>query len=242
MINTWASGSIELLDHAEKHINQKKPFDKRIAYISIDNAVEIAMRTFLELPAKHFKGNKPSRKDIRDSFNNFSNLLELFMKYAGDKFVGIESADIEFYHRLRNQLYHAGTGLAVDDNHLDAYFTIAKLFLEELFNIDYTSISKKEESTVASFLLKWNKVEKKLQELFYLADIDNKATYKWEEAMSEKLLNLDLINQLTELRIKRNSLIHSTAKMSENELDTLLENTNSILLKLTEKASELGKK
>ena len=50
MDKTWASGAIELLRHADSHIHLDTAFDKRIAFISIDNAVETLMRTFLSLP------------------------------------------------------------------------------------------------------------------------------------------------------------------------------------------------
>ena len=47
---TWASGSIELLKHADSHIDLDTAFDKRIAFISIDNCVETIIRTYISLP------------------------------------------------------------------------------------------------------------------------------------------------------------------------------------------------
>ena len=32
--------------------------------------------------------------------------------------IGIDEADVEHYHRIRNTLYHNGTGLSVDDEYL----------------------------------------------------------------------------------------------------------------------------
>ena len=52
MKETWASGSIELLRHADSHIKLETAFDSRIAFISIDNSVETSIRTFLSLPTK----------------------------------------------------------------------------------------------------------------------------------------------------------------------------------------------
>ena len=37
MNNTWTSGAIELLGHAGGHVKLDTAFDKRIAFISIDN-------------------------------------------------------------------------------------------------------------------------------------------------------------------------------------------------------------
>jgi hypothetical protein len=42
----WTSGSKELLEHAVGHFAHGTSFDYRIAMISLDNAVELAIRTF----------------------------------------------------------------------------------------------------------------------------------------------------------------------------------------------------
>ena len=239
MENTWASGSLELLNHAEAHMDKESAFDKRIALISIDNSVEIAIRTFLGLPARYFQGNKPSRKEVESATNSFPSLLDLLMKYAANRLVGIDPMDIEFYHRLRNKLYHDGTGHAVDDSHISAYFTIAKLLLSKLFEIEHTSIAFGKKPSPEDVLLLWNKIEKQLEELFYLAGIDDKGTYKWEEALSEKILTMDLINQLTELRMERNKLVHSTKKMTKKDLSFVLKKAEDTWMALINQVGRL---
>ena len=239
MKKTWASGSLELLNHAEAHVDEESAFDNRIAFISIDNAVEIAIRTFLGLPDRHFLGSKPSRKEVEAASNSFPGLIDLLVKYATDRLVGIEPMDIEFYHRLRNKLYHDGTGLAVDENHIYAYFTIAKLLLSKLFEIEYVSTTDGKKPSPEDVLLIWNKIEKQLEELFYLAGIDDKGTYKWEEALSEKILSMDLINQLTELRMERNKLVHSTKKMTKKELNFVLKKAHDTWMALVNQVGRL---
>jgi hypothetical protein len=60
----WTSGPRELLDHASSHLTEGKAFDFRIAMISIDNAVELAIKTYLGLP-KRIRGYEgPTRKRI----------------------------------------------------------------------------------------------------------------------------------------------------------------------------------
>ena len=117
---TWASGATELLKHADSHIDLDTAFDKRIAFISIDNCVETIIRTYLSLP-KSRSGINVKRQEIDDAGNIFSKLLSFLFKYASKKLVGIEEIDIEHYHRIRNKLYHDGTGLSVDDEYLIAY-------------------------------------------------------------------------------------------------------------------------
>jgi len=213
-------------------MDEESAFDKRIAFISIDNSVEIAIRTFLELPARHFQGTKPSRKEVESVSNSFPGIIDLLVKYATNRLVGIEPMDIEFYHRLRNKLYHDGTGLAVDESHVFTYFTIAKLLLSKLFEIEYASTSCGKKPSPEDVLLIWNRIEEQLEELFYLANIDGKETYKWEKALSKKVLTMDLINQLTELRIERNKLVHSTKKMTKKELGFVLKKAKDTLTAL----------
>ena len=43
MEKTWASGAIELLRHADSHIHLETAFDRRIAFISVDNSVETSI-------------------------------------------------------------------------------------------------------------------------------------------------------------------------------------------------------
>ena len=64
MEETWASGAIELLKHADSHIQKETAFDARIAFISIDNSVEVSIRTFLSLPEKNQELGFPKEKSM----------------------------------------------------------------------------------------------------------------------------------------------------------------------------------
>ena len=76
MEETWASGSIELLRHADSHIQLDTAFDSRIAFISIDNSVETSIRTFLSLPEK-ISGVKFQRKEVEEAGNSFPKMVDL---------------------------------------------------------------------------------------------------------------------------------------------------------------------
>jgi hypothetical protein len=96
MENTWASGSIELLRHADSHIHLETAFDRRIAFISIDNSVETSIRTFLSLP-KSKSGVLVPRKDLNAVENSFPGLLSLLWAHAGSRLTGVDEAGIEHY-------------------------------------------------------------------------------------------------------------------------------------------------
>jgi hypothetical protein len=46
---------------------------------------------------------------------------EAVEKYAQDKLSGFNLGEIEWYHRLRNQLYHQGNGLTVELEKVEVY-------------------------------------------------------------------------------------------------------------------------
>ena len=135
MEETWASGSLELLRHADSHIQLDTAFDSRIAFISVDNSVETSIRTFLSLPER-ISGVKFQRKEVDEAGNSFPKMVELIFSKAWSKLTGLDDGDIEHYHRIRNQLYHNGTGLGVDRRYLGAYRQIAAVLLNNLFGVE----------------------------------------------------------------------------------------------------------
>ena len=68
--------------------------------------------------------------------NSFPGLFGLLWQHAGSRLTGIDDADIEHYHRIRNKLYHDGIGPSVDEQYLLAYRQIAVLILRNLFAVD----------------------------------------------------------------------------------------------------------
>lgn len=59
----WTSGPKELIKHAISHLHEKSSdFDLRIAFISIDNSVEVMIKTYLGLPKRIKETNGPPRR------------------------------------------------------------------------------------------------------------------------------------------------------------------------------------
>jgi hypothetical protein len=157
MEKTWASGAVELLRHADSHIDLDSAFDKRIAFISIDNCVETSVRTFLSLPESK-SGIKVSRAELDSATGSFPKLVALLFERASTRLAGFDPADIEHYHRIRNQLYHEGTGLSVDEQYLGAYRSVAALLLQILFDVSY--VKRAEESrNLDALILNWNRID-----------------------------------------------------------------------------------
>lgn len=207
MEHTWASGAVELLWHADSHIHLETAFDRRIAFISIDNSVETSIRTFLTLPSSK-SGVKVPRKDVDAAANSFPGLLGLLWQHAGSRLTGIDEADIEHYHRIRNKLYHDGTGLSVDEQYLLAYRQIAAILLKNLFGVALGD--PQPAPTLERLILLWNNIEESYKQKLKGAGIDRGHTFWPEEAVRSGVLGQEDIANLTELRIIRNKQVHSS--------------------------------
>ncbi|MCG3133386.1 MAG: hypothetical protein HMLKMBBP_00543 [Planctomycetes bacterium] len=106
----WALGPFELLVHAEGHLQSGDDFDRRIALISFDNAIEVAIATYLTLNPIQ-RGNRPyPTADVEKWLNNYHTKLDfveaelLSRKLAWQ----VEKSHILWAHDHRNEQYHGG--------------------------------------------------------------------------------------------------------------------------------------
>jgi hypothetical protein len=186
-------------------------FDKRIAFISIDNAVEVSVRSFLGLPRALSGQAMPSRAELQQAGKSFPQLLSLSGKYAKDKLVGMEVADIEFYHRIRNTLYHEGTALSVDEERLEAYFAIARLLVERLFGVKYDMDPQLSlgQGVIRDVINAWSPVEGFMGLIFHRFKVDPSDPRRWETLVRKGVLTREDVRQFRELKSQRNAVVHS---------------------------------
>jgi hypothetical protein len=213
MDGPWSEGPKELLQHAVGHIAHDGDFDRRIAMISIDNAVELMIKTFLSLPRRKLGTKGPSRKELEEASNSFPELLDLLENYAGERLTGVSLDEIEWYHRIRNQLYHSGNGITVEVARVQTYLSLAKTLFQTLFE---TELSLSAESLIQNrlgvFLGKWGVFEKELIEkakqlnlpdkraeavIFYRADKATKQIWLMAKDFDEPIKNIDNLLERT---------------------------------------------
>jgi hypothetical protein len=130
----WATGPGEILRHGLALLKKGSDANRRLAMISVDNAVELMIKTYLGLP-KRITGLSISRKDFQEIAESFPALLDALEKRGGDKIVGIDVGEIEWYHRIRNKLYHEGHGLTVERKKVEFYAQLANLLFENFFGV-----------------------------------------------------------------------------------------------------------
>ena len=151
----WASGPGEILKHGLSLLKKDSDTNRRLAMISIDNAVELMIKTYLGLPSR-ITGLKIPRNAYQDFSESFPKLLDALEKYASDKINGIDLGEIEWYHRLRNELYHQGNGLTVERDKIEVYSELANLLFVNLFGIRLIAAADDKTRILGYFINKFN--------------------------------------------------------------------------------------
>src|SRR5262245_8630820 len=101
----WANGPFELLVHAEGHLRSGEDFDRRIALISFDNAIEVAITTYLTLHPIQRGNRKYNNADLEKWLQNYHSRLEFLgkeLKARGLKW-DVDQAHIIWAHDNRNE-------------------------------------------------------------------------------------------------------------------------------------------
>lgn len=214
----WAAGPKEILEHGISLLRKDSDKNRRLALLSVDNAVELTIKTYLGLP-KRINGLSVPRKDFAEFSESFPKLLDALEQYASDKIAGIDLGEIEWFHRLRNQLYHQGNGLTVDRDKVDIYSELAKLLFENLFEEELVFSAEDQHQLLGEFLASWVAFERLTAELSR-QNADKLTTLAGRMrppliAMNEMLrigvFDLSDAKEIEELRRIRNEVVHGMA-------------------------------
>lgn len=224
----WVSGPKELLNHGLQHLELNSDFDCRMAMISIDNAVELMIKTYLGLPKRITKIENLTRKRYEEITNSFPNLMDGLEEFASDKLTGIELGDIEWFHRLRNQLYHDGNGITVEKEKVETYAAIAKILFENLFGLKLEE--PKKQSTVHNYVGEFINLWATLERKSYIPGDKNKpGILVFNKLVEDGELSPQNVLEVMEVREFRNKLVHGMVTPTEQELKDHIETLNKIL-------------
>lgn len=168
----WASGPGEILRHALDLLRKDSDVNRRLAMISIDNAVELMIKTYLGLP-KRVTGLPISRKEFQEASESFPALLDALEKYSADKLDGVDLGAIEWYHRLRNELYHQGNGLTVERDKVEVYAELANILFRNLFGFDLVESPSKETGVLGDFMVEWGRFERAARDTAFAAGTEH---------------------------------------------------------------------
>ena len=224
----WITGPKELLVHGLQHLDLNSDFDNRVAMISIDNSVELIIKTYLGLPKRISKIEGITRKKFEEITSNFPNLLNGLEEFASDKLNGIDLGDIEWFHRVRNQLYHDGNGITVEKEKVEAYAEIAKILFENLFElrIEETGNEILHHSLVGEFIKLWADLER---QVIHKDGKTRPPIYMLREMLKDGTLSKRQAEQFGEVRKFRNNLVHGMSSLSEAELKRFVKELRNII-------------
>lgn len=127
----WAHGPCEAWAFAAS-LSAGSDRDKRMAMLIVDNAVELALKTYLSLN-KRLRGGAevPLSADPR-----FIDLINGFEQCFPEWPAGLSRAELLWMHDVRNTLHHRGNGLTSDERHLQNYLRATEVLLAFLFGQD----------------------------------------------------------------------------------------------------------
>jgi hypothetical protein len=209
----WISGPREILQHGLSLLHEDSDRNRRLALLGIDNAVELMIKTYLGLP-KRITGIQISRKDFAEISESFPKMLDALEEHGGQYLDGIDLGDIEWFHRLRNQLYHQGNGLTVARDQVEVYAELAKLLFRNLFGDDLPVAPEDEHRLLGQFLATWVDFEK-LIALLSEKNLDQMSTLKGglRPIAIRDLLRLNIFSEqdsakIEEFRLLRNKVMH----------------------------------
>src|SRR2546425_12049768 len=113
-LTPWSYGPFELLLHAEMHLRNGDDFDRRIAMISFDNAIEVAVTTYLSLHPLQRQNRTYQNGDIERWLQNYHTKLDFLEAEINTRGLAMPCtrADIVWYHDVRNGQYH-GKGASI---------------------------------------------------------------------------------------------------------------------------------
>lgn len=219
----WKTGPKELLRHGLEHLSLDTDFDYRMSMILIDNSVELMMKTYLGLPKRITKIEGVTRKIYEEATNSFPNLINAIEKFAQNKLIGIELGEIEWYHRLRNQLYHDGNGITVESEKVIAYSSIAKILFENLYG-DKIEL-KNQKYRIDDFLIFWADFNKLIvgqgPKIFRIGNF-------------KELFNLseNEIQSLNKIHLFRNHLVHNPSDVNLEDLNKHTVELKNLIFKI----------
>jgi len=110
LLPPWSVGPFELLVHAEGHLIDGGDFDRRIALISFDNAIEVAITTYLTLNPIQRGNRSYAAANVEKWLRHFHSKLDfLEAELTMRKQVWeVERSHIAWAHDHRNEQYHGG--------------------------------------------------------------------------------------------------------------------------------------
>jgi hypothetical protein len=233
----WTSGPGEILSHGLSLLAKDSDVNRRLAMISIDNAVELMVKTYLGLP-KRVTGLRIGRERFREISESFPKLLDALEEYAADKLTGVDLGIIEWYHRLRNELYHQGNVLTVERDKVEVYAELAKLLFRNLFDVELPLRESHAMEALGAFMATWTRIERAAVSTLMRGGLDTTTKRAMMPAQTlwmlreSGLVPARLAREIEDLRRLRNDVAHGVTDHKSVLTSEVLERAQRVAAEL----------
>lgn len=229
--NIWILGPKELIEHAITLIDSREEPNLRIAMICIDNAIELMIKSYLALN-KRMLGIE--FEEYKNGIKTFPKLLNLLQNYSNDKISLDELDKIEYFHIIRNNLYHQGSGISVIKSFVTKYVILAQDLLSRLFQIELIITTDDISNKQGEFLQIFRNIEVNLknfaltQNLIPLISKPYTINKIMSVLLDSKKIPNDFANRLTNIYYYRNESVHGLKEINRDEFLNKLEDLKEL--------------
>lgn len=136
-LTPWALGPFEIILHAEMHYRAGDDLDRRIAIVGFDNAIELAIHTYLSLHPIQRQSRTYPKADVEKWLDNFHSKIEFFINEVVGRGIPVvcDRATFVWYHEVRNGQYHVGGATIPQARELEGIRVAAIWVFSVLFDI-----------------------------------------------------------------------------------------------------------
>jgi hypothetical protein len=239
----WASGPGEILRHGLSLLRKDSDVNRRLAMLSIDNAVELIVKTYLGLP-RRVTGISLTRREYHEISESFPRLLDAIQEHVADRVKGIDLGEIEWYHRVRNELYHEGNGLTVERAKVEAYAELAKLLFSNLFGFDLNMEERQGSDPFLAFMGAWGRLEEAAGALYrkhgppQMTDRPVLLTVAIRALAAQGIVGRGTANEIEALLATRNRVVHGAGDFATILPPQVVERAESMAQELERRLSE----
>lgn len=136
-LKPWASRPFELIVHGEIHFRRGNDYDRRLALVSFDNAIEVTIAAYLKLNPANRGGKSYPKVDVTKWLHNFHTRLDFF--FNENKGRGLpehkSKEEIVWEHDQRNEHYHGGGAAVPEQATLEGVRQTALWVFSVLFDV-----------------------------------------------------------------------------------------------------------
>ena len=151
-LKPWTYGPFEILLHAETHYLSGEDIGRRLSMIGFDNAIELAITTYLNLHPIQ-RGGRTYKNDDVDKWNsNYHTKVEFFFVECETRGVvaSAKQDEVVWFHEVRNVQYHVGGATVPDQRVLSGVRAVALEVFSVLFEEKDASLMLEEHIAMMS--------------------------------------------------------------------------------------------